>query len=535
MPPTSHLEIERKFDVPYDSSPPDLQHLPGVEAAGPTSTFHLAADYWDTRRHHLARHQITLRRRTGGTDAGWHLKVGAGVDGRAEHACELGDATAPPEALVDLVRHLVLEHPLQVVARVDTHRDETPLLDGAGRVLAWFCDDLVVSDTPPSSGHGAAQTVGATLRPDRTTPGTSHWREWEVELADGDRHLLAATSTALIAGGAQPPVFASKLAHALGDRLPITHPGRPGRGHRRGRHDRSASDVLGARLHSQLDALTAQADGVAAGDPTAVHDMRIATRRLRAALRTFEPVLETGATTQCTRELRWLGLMLGSARDAQVLRERLEAELAALPGGLDRGPAAARIDAHLGRLAGTGQAHTAQAVTSDRYHHLLDELETLATLPPARPEAAARAKTLVPGLLARDARRFLRASRRAGRALPPGRDVALHEVRKRAKQLRYSAESVTPVCGKRARKVARAATRVQESLGAHQDAVVARQVVRDLTTQARTAGEDLTPYDAVSRVERAAAARAVEAYDQDLRHLRKVLRRRLGGLLLAHR
>ncbi|MDQ2755973.1 MAG: CYTH and CHAD domain-containing protein [Actinomycetota bacterium] len=556
MPPTHHTEIERKFDVPCDGVVPDLRRIHGVHALGPTATFHLAADYWDTPRLDLARRHITLRRRTGGNDAGWHLKVGAGPDARAEHASELGDAHTPPDALLALVRDVVGEHPLHVVARVDARRDETPMLDRSGAVLARFCDDLVVADTPPapSAEHPAPQPVVPPARPDPALPATTQWREWEVELADGDRTLLAATSAALLAGGAHHPAFSSKLAHALADRLEPSPRSRKGRQRRP-----STTDVLRRRLHTQLDALEAQTQGVGAGDATAIHDMRIAARRLRAALRTFEPVLETGATRACSRELRWLGLVLGTARDAQVLRERLVSELAALappssasapsataaptaaptaPSGpldpLERHLADERIGAHLEALTRTGHDAAASAVASARYRFLLDDLEVLAAHPPARPEAASRATAMVPGLLARDARRLLRASRRAQRALPPGRDGALHETRKRAKQLRYSAESASDVCGKSARKVAKAATRVQASLGDHQDAVVARDLLRTMTTQARQAGEGAAAYDALRRVELAAAASAVDSYEVDLRHLRKVLRRRLRGLQLAH-
>ena len=291
MVPTQHTEIERKFDVPHDAVVPDLSRLPGVHAVGPTSTHHLAADYWDTRRVDLARHHFSLRRRTGGTDAGWHLKIGAGVDARAEHACELGDGPAPPDALVALVRDVVGEHPLYVVARVDTRRDETPLLDRSGAVLARFCDDLVVSDTPAVDGSPPATVAPG--RPDPTLPTTTRWREWEIELADGGRDLLAATSSALIESGALGAAFPSKLAHALGDRLDCSTPS-PLPGRARDRHRTSTTDVLRSRLRTQVDALEAQERGVHAGHPSAIHDMRVAARRLRAALRTFEPVLEKG-------------------------------------------------------------------------------------------------------------------------------------------------------------------------------------------------------------------------------------------------
>ncbi len=517
MSTTQHTEIERKLDVPCDGVVPDLSRLPGVHAVGPTSTHHLAADYWDTRRIDLARHHISLRRRTGGTDAGWHLKIGAGADARAEHACELGDGPTPPDALVALVRDVVGEHPLHVVARIDTRREETPLLDPSGAVLARFCDDLVVSDTPVVDGSGHAARPA---RPDPSLPTTTQWREWEVELADGGRDLLAATTSALIESGAHEAAFPSKLARALGDRLASSTPSPLPGGAKRRRA--STTDVLRLRLRTQVDALEAQEQGVHAGHASAIHDMRVAARRLRAALRTFEPVLEKGSTIACRRELRWLGGVLGTARDAEVLRGRLTAQLETLSGSLDLGPPVRRIRTHLQTTAGAGQEAAETAMTSARYEHLLDDLERFIAHPPTRPEASTRATVLVPGLLRRDADRFFRAARRARRALPPQRDVALHETRKAAKQLRYSAESASAVRGTSARRIATRATQVQESLGDHQDAVVARELLRELKAEARTAGEDTTPYDALTRLEVAAAAAAVSAYERQLRRLRQL-------------
>ncbi|MGH3165901.1 MAG: CYTH domain-containing protein, partial [Trebonia sp.] len=81
--PGDHLEIEQKFDVDEDFSRPDFGTIPGVTAAAPV-VYHLSATYYDTADTRLAAARITLRRRTGGTDEGWHLKLPASEGARRE-------------------------------------------------------------------------------------------------------------------------------------------------------------------------------------------------------------------------------------------------------------------------------------------------------------------------------------------------------------------------------------------------------------------------------------------------------------------
>ena len=72
---SSVIETEHKYDVDTDFAFPDLAGLsPGVVAA-PPQVQRLAATYFDTADLRLARAHITLRRRTGGSDAGWHGKL----------------------------------------------------------------------------------------------------------------------------------------------------------------------------------------------------------------------------------------------------------------------------------------------------------------------------------------------------------------------------------------------------------------------------------------------------------------------------
>jgi hypothetical protein len=80
------LEVENKYAVGPGFVVPDLSGLPGVAAVSSPHTYHLTAIYLDTPGFRLASAHITLRRRTGGTDAGWHLKLPAGTARREVHA-----------------------------------------------------------------------------------------------------------------------------------------------------------------------------------------------------------------------------------------------------------------------------------------------------------------------------------------------------------------------------------------------------------------------------------------------------------------
>ncbi|TYP86498.1 CYTH domain-containing protein [Blastococcus xanthinilyticus] len=199
------LEIERKFDVDPGFVPPALGGVPGVAAAGPPRVHDLEAVYHDTADLRLARGRVTLRRRTGGPDAGWHLKLPAGAARREVHLpLDRGTDVAPAE-LLELAAGLLEGAPTGPVVTLRTRRVVVELRDGAGRVLAEVADDTVTATLPPTASGVA--------------PEVRSWRELEVELVDGEEPLLAAVGEVLVAAGARPSPRASKLAFALSARL----------------------------------------------------------------------------------------------------------------------------------------------------------------------------------------------------------------------------------------------------------------------------------------------------------------------------
>ena len=210
---SSLIETEHKYDVDTDFAFPDLAGLaPGVVAA-PPEVQRLAATYFDTNDLRLAGAHITLRRRTGGSDAGWHVKLPVSSDTRRELHFPLGPATGTvPSRVATLVAEWTQGEALRPIARLETRRTVRRLLDQAGRVLAEVADDQVTGSRPvhpdAADWHEAAT-----------------WRELEVELVSGTRDLLAAAGKRLQAAGAQPSASASKLSRLLGTGPPAAGSG----------------------------------------------------------------------------------------------------------------------------------------------------------------------------------------------------------------------------------------------------------------------------------------------------------------------
>lgn len=229
--------------------------------------------------------------------------------------------------------------------------------------------------------------------------------------------------------------------------------------------------------------------------PDAVHQMRVTVRRLRAALQAFPTVLPKDKTEHLRAELKWLGGLLGAARDAEVLTDRLAAGLAAVPQELLLGPVQARVSIHFAPVEAQARRELLSGLDAERYQALRAELGKLLARPPLTPEAAEPAAEVLPRSVGRAYRRTKRRMRVAERE-PTGeaRDLALHEARKAAKRARYAAEVARPALGgkdgKRARRFVKRMKQLQSVLGGHQDAVIAMNAARDIGVHAHLAGEN---------------------------------------------
>ena len=272
------------------------------------------------------------------------------------------------------------------------------------------------------------------------------------------------------------------------------HGGRSAHRRRFTRHS-SAGEVVLAYLDTQAAKLSILDLAVRRDKPDAVHQMRVAVRRLRSTLQSFTGIVSGAKTEHLRAELKWLGGVLGTARDNEVLADHLHAGLKAVPTELVLGPAQARITAHFAPLEASCRKAVLDALDSERYRALRAELGLLLDRPPLTPGAAEPAGKALPPAVGRAYRRTRRRMRRANHA-PAGqaRDVALHETRKAAKRARYAAEAARPALGKKdgrkARRFAKRVKDVQSALGMHQDAVIAQATARDIGVHAHLAGEN---------------------------------------------
>jgi CHAD domain-containing protein len=488
-----HLEVERKFDVVESTVTPSFDGLASVARVERSPSQTLDAVYFDTPARDLAAHRVTLRRRTGGTDAGWHLKLPAGPDARTEVRAPLGDAdNEVPAQLRDVVLAIVRDKPLAPVARITTSRTVDVLHDANGTALAEFSDDLVT----------------AWANEDDTK---QQWREWELELAEdggADEELLERLSNRLRDAGAVPAGHGSKLARVLDSAASLDT--KPAVG---------SDDPVHCAVAEQVEELLAWDRAVRADAEDSVHQMRVTTRKIRSLLQASEAAFGSSHDAWILDELRQLAAVLGVARDAEVLAERYERGLDELPKELVRGPIRERLVDGARRRYRSGLRRSLTAMRSPRYFRLLDALDALVAAEPPAPhpewEEPQEAAIEV------GYKRVRKRAKAAAEAGPEHRDEALHRIRKGAKRLRYTAAATGE------KKVSDAAKTIQTLLGDHQDSVVSRIHLTEQADAAYKSGEDTFTYGLLYQREANLAQRCEEQLDGALKALGKAVRKAL--------
>lgn len=251
-------------------------------------------------------------------------------------------------------------------------------------------------------------------------------------------------------------------------------------------------------------------------DSDSVHDARVAVRRLRSDLRTFGPVLGLARSRALRERLRRLQDGFSAARDADVLLARLTCHLDDLP-DTDR-VAAEDALAPLREERDAAYARMREMLDDGGHAALLRDVVETAQQPPAGSAAAELACDVIPGIV-RDAWSALR--KRVRRRSRPPADQELHRIRIAAKRVRYAAEALIPVAGRRARSVARAVERLQTILGDQHDAVVARERMRALAADQQRA----FAAGALAALEHRAATQGRNAWRKAWRRVKRAHRR----------
>ena len=400
-----------------------------------------------------------------------------------------------PSELRDVVLAIVRDRALRPVARIRTTRTVDVLYGVAGSALAEFCDDRVTASTGAENDE-------------------EHWREWELEL---DEHvgsagaaLLDRLVNRLLDAGAEPAAHGSKLGRVLSS----------------GRADDASlsapsDDPVHRAVAEQVDELLRWDRAVRADAPDSVHQMRVTTRKIRSLLRASESSFGLTDDASILTELRELAGILGVARDAEVLAERYERAIGELPAELVRGPVRERLVEGAKRRYHAGWKRSLVALRSQRYLRLLDGLDALVAAAPPAPAENGPAEPLTVDAAHDKVRKATKRARSLAsddQVPEHERDEALHRIRKRAKQLRYTAAALG------AAEVADRAKGVQTLLGDHQDSVVSRTMLSSEALAAHEAGEDTFTYGVLFIREAELARRAEEQLDGALTQLRKAAR-----------
>lgn len=453
-------EVERKLRVhALFRLPPLAQDEWGVASIEAQPTFTMRNSYFDTADLRLFRWGITLRCREGGPDAGWHMKLPVdGADGttRDEVRVPLGSASVPTE-LSYLVKALTRDEPLEKIVTLRTERTPYLLRDAEGRATAELVDDTV-----------------AILDGERIA---GLFREIEVEAhpdAEGeiDTTVMNDVVDALITAGAVPSSI-SKAASALGPRTQepadVPEPTWPGP------HD-PAADAVHAFLALHVRRLLLQDVRLRRGLPDAVHQLRVAARRLRSGLQAFRPLIDREWADSLRAELAWAAGSLGLARDTEVLLERLDMHTTYLDED-DAALARSVLDPALqGRVEG-GEQEARSTLESSRYLALLVALVEAVSDPPLTEAATRSCRDALPPLVRKAWRKLAKDVHALDVDTP---SPQWHETRIAAKKARYAVEAVTPIFGHTVKDFADQLSRVTDILGTHQDAHVAQTTLRSL-------------------------------------------------------
>lgn len=234
-------------------------------------------------------------------------------------------------------------------------------------------------------------------------------------------------------------------------------------------------EPVGEWWRDQVAALHRWGRLVLRDEDDSVHQMRVTVRRLRSVLATYRPLLDTEQTEPFRAELKWLAALLGDVRDAEVLRKRLRqwsAEHGPGPSGVDA------LRAALTERQAVGRARLLPELDGERYRALTAAIAAADGLPwsgsvPGKKKLRKRVR--------RDWRRLAAAVDAAENAdAAVERRRQLHEVRKKAKRTRYTAESLREVFGKDAERLADAARSIQSALGDLNDTAVMIRAIEDI-------------------------------------------------------
>ena len=468
----TYAEREEKFDVDQDWSMPELSALVPDGGSLVRGVRDLDSTYFDTVDAGLRVFGVTLRRRIGGSEAGWQLKVPHGTS-RTE--LQSGSRSkSVPKALAEAAKGLLAGDSVAPVATVVTTRKTYRIVDGDGRLVMEIADDAV---------HSVPADSELPVR---------RWRQVEVEPGPaGTEKSLKKSGKLLRDAGAESSASRNKLDQALGG-PPVS---RDQSGIRAG--SGSVGELVGSYLAEQCQVLASN-DVALRTEVNVVHRTRVAARRLRSTLRVFDDVFDASAAGELDEELVWYADLLGQVRDRDVLGSRLADLFAALPSEQVHDQIEDEIRATLHHERDSAYQRLRVGMDAERYQRLVRLLRGWRTAPPFTDAASSdRAKVLTYVDQAR--RQADKRLRKAGDSVDK-----LHRARKSMKRLRYAAELAGPADSTLSDMV-RNAEHLQTVLGNHQDTIVAADFFTKAAAATTSTGSAFT-YGVLVAHELAAAA-----------------------------
>ncbi len=449
--------------------------MPGafrVEAGG---TKELDDTYFDTAAWHVHRAGYTCRVRRKGGSSELTLKGMAEASGGMRSRRELTEALENPDSDVkaalgpcgDLLRAVAGRAPIKAVFRVRTRRQIFNLSDEQGLLAEIAVDETSIpvgEDRPVRLSRVEVEVDPAAV--ERARP-------FVAALVAANGLAEAGTSkfeAALIATGQTVPRVGADLG------LTAVSP------------EMTAGEVAYAVLRKQFGALLTNEPGTRLGeDIEGLHDMRVASRRLRAAMAAFRPFL-TPRMLRFRDQLGWVAAALGEVRDLDVQLERMHEWRANFPP--ERAAALEAVEALLETRRRAARKRMLAVLDSRRYSQLCASFSTALRFGPPRSFAPGRVALLAiaPDMVER---RYKRVRKQGDLIRKDSSPDAYHLLRIDAKKLRYALEFVgNGIYGKPALEFSARVTAMQDVLGLHQDAYVAMDMLHEM---ADTAGRKLGP------------------------------------------
>lgn len=435
------VEHEIKFRIP-----PRFKFPPNMGEPIPPRVF--TSTYFDTEHHRLGQLGLTLRKRVERSRGVWQLKIPSGAV-RLELEIKSGSRNIP-WAFQDLLMAFFRKQEALQLGKLRTRRKGIQI-NKDNQHIAEVVHDHVA------------------LIKDKKVVYT--FQEVEVELQEGPKRELKPIRKALIHAGAQVMPLQPKIFQALQLSYPLSS----------GLSDPSTSPTehIRERLQSQFSEMLRHDPGTRLGrDSEALHQMRVAIRRMRAILRTTKSFLAPDWTKYARQETGWIGSLLGEVRDWDVLLESFQNIYPDFSSHEQRSFKA--ILKHFEDQRSMARARLLEGLRSDRYLNLLNHLED------SLPHLPFQSSPLPIGDLARKAFDKLQDFVKSSNNLFPTSD--LHRTRILLKRARYAYELAEPLSGKHFKRFTQQTKYVQDLLGQHHDAMVAEERLLSFKQHCRGTG-----------------------------------------------